>query len=91
MIRSPWNGPRSLTRTTISLPVTRLRTETYVGRGNVLWAAVILCMSYVSPLEVRRPWNFGPYQDAIPRSTKSRADGRVKYCLPLTTYDRGFP
>ena len=91
MIRSPWNGPRSLTRTTTSFPVTRFRTETYVGRGSVLWAAVILSMSQVSPLEVRRPWSFGPYHDAIPRSTKLRAGGRVKYRLPLTTYDRGFP
>ena len=32
-------------------------TRTSVPKGSVLWAAVIWCMSYTSPLEVFRPLN----------------------------------
>jgi len=41
----------------------------YDGIGRVGWAAVILYMSYSSPDEVRWPWNFLPYQLAMPRCT----------------------
>jgi hypothetical protein len=35
---------------------------------QVRCAAVSLYMSYNSPLEVRWPWNFVPYHDALPYS-----------------------
>ena len=41
MIRSPTNGPRSLTRTTMDFPFLRCVTRTLVPSGNSLCAAVI--------------------------------------------------
>ena len=78
MMRPGWNGPRSFTRTTALRPFSRWVTRTYVGSGRLRWAAVIANMSYGSRLLVRRLWNLRPYQDAIPRSTYPRLDGRVR-------------
>ena len=69
MMRPSTNGPRSFTRTTTLLPVSRSVTRTYVGSGSVLCAAVIAYMLYGSPVEVGLPWKLSPYHDAIPRST----------------------
>ncbi len=69
MMRSPWNGPRSLTRTMVERPLSRFVTRSQVGSGSVRCAAVRVCMSKRSPLEVLRPWNLRPYHDAIPRAS----------------------
>src|SRR4051794_18544400 len=68
MMRPCRNGPRSLTRTTTLLPDATFVTRAYDGSGSVGCAAVIPYMSYVSPIDVFRPWNLRPYQDATPRS-----------------------
>src|SRR3546814_3367842 len=56
MMRPSWNGPRSLTRTTTDLPLSRLVTRAKLGSGSDLCAAVNAYMSYTSRFEVRRPW-----------------------------------
>ena len=45
MMRSEWNGPRSLMRTTTDWPVFTLVTRAKLGIGSVLCAAVIANMS----------------------------------------------
>src|SRR5690349_10326148 len=52
MMRSLTKGPRSLMRTWICRPLSRLVTRTRVGIGRVLWAAVMASWSYSSPLAV---------------------------------------
>ena len=66
MIRPSTNGPLSLMRTTVVLPVSRSVTFTMVPKGRLLCAAVIRLVSKISPLEVVLPWNFPPYQEARP-------------------------
>ena len=55
IMRPLMNGPRSLMRTTTSLPVRGLCTSTRVPKGSVLCAAVSSFMSKRSPLAVSRP------------------------------------
>src|ERR1700735_4599292 len=68
---SATKGPRSLMRTCVCLPLRRFVTRTTALKGSVRCAAVNSCMSYVSPLEVRRPLNGTPYHEATPSSTYS--------------------
>src|SRR5262245_6450932 len=68
-------GPRSLTYTWMLRPFVLLVTTTQLPRGRVRWAAVKSYWSNRSPLEVRLPWNPGPYQDAIPSWTLLGATG----------------
>jgi len=70
MILPSTKGPRSLTRTTTSRPLSRLRTRTRVPNASVLCAAVISRVSKISPLAVLRPWNFPAYQEARPSSAR---------------------
>jgi hypothetical protein len=56
MMRPATNGPRSLTRTTTTIPLARFVTRTIVPNGKVRWAAVKASASNISPLAVRRPW-----------------------------------
>src|SRR5271156_3174399 len=65
------NGPRSLMRTSVCLPLFRLVTRTPKLKGRVRGAAVNCGMAYISRFEVRRPLNGTPYQDATPSSTYS--------------------
>ena len=63
----PWAyGPRSLIRTWIERPFSRLVTRTMAGIGRVLCAAVRPFSLDRSPLAVRLPWKPGPYQEATP-------------------------
>lgn len=52
MIRPRTKGPRSLTRTLIRRPFSRLITSTIEGSGKVVCAAEGLSMSKSSPSEV---------------------------------------
>ena len=70
-MRPRTKGPRSLTRTVSARPFSRLVTRTIDGMGRVRCAAETAFMSKNSPFAVRLPWNFGPYQDAIPISSYS--------------------
>lgn len=65
MIRLLTKGPRSLTRTSAVLPLSRFLTTSRVCMGKIRCAAVIWYMSYRSPLAVL-PWKVGPYQEATP-------------------------
>jgi hypothetical protein len=58
------------------------RTRTRVPMGRVRWAAVMACMSYISPLEARLPWKSGPYQEASPCWRNPFASGIGWYHLP---------
>src|SRR6266511_4533341 len=55
MHRPATNGPRSLIRTIVDLPLARLVTRTRVLNGSVLCAAVKAFGSKTSPLAVRWP------------------------------------
>jgi hypothetical protein len=70
-------GPRSLMRTTTSLPSTKDLTRTRVPKGKVLCAAVSSLVLKRSPLAVTLPWKRGPYHEAIPDSVD-----RVDDCTP---------
>ena len=74
-MRPSTKGPRSLTRTSADWLVSRLVTRTRVPKGSVLCAAVSWCMSYTSPLAVRRPWWGAPYHEAIPTSSLPATGG----------------
>lgn len=63
-------GPRSLMRTTTSLPLTCDLTRTRVPKGSVLCAAVSSLVLKRSPLAVRLPWKRGPYHEAMPDSAQ---------------------
>src|SRR5436305_10489281 len=54
--------------------------------GSVGCAAVIAYMLYGSPLAVRRPWNFLPYQEASPRSVNGRSSVKGTYSRPSASY-----
>ena len=69
MILPGMKGPRSLTRTTMERPLSRLVTRTAEGIGRVLWAAETTLGLNISPFAVGRPPNSSPYQDAIPVSS----------------------
>ncbi len=55
MIRPLTNGPRSLMRTTMLLPVRLLTTATLVPKGSPLWAADTPRGSNLSPFAVTFP------------------------------------
>ena len=74
-MRPSTNGPRSLTRTSVDWLVSRLVTSSRVPKGRVRWAAVSWFMSNTSPLAVRRPWCWAPYQEAKPTSSRPAAGG----------------
>src|SRR4030042_2046270 len=69
MIRPRTNGPLSFMRTTTDRSFSRFVTMTCVPKGSVRWAAVMSFMLKTSRLEVGRPWNSCPYQEATPTST----------------------
>ncbi len=69
MIRSPANGPRSLTRTLSARPFCRFVTSTTLGSCKVLCAALTCVRSKVSPFAVDLPLNASPYHDAVPVSS----------------------
>ena len=55
-MRPRTKGPRSLTRTTIERPLSRLVTRTLTGIGSVGCAAEMIVRSKISPFAVSRPW-----------------------------------
>ena len=59
-MRLPWNGPRSLTRTTTLRPLRTLVTRSRVPKGNRRWAAVKASGLNRAPLAVRRPRKRSP-------------------------------
>src|SRR5689334_11604123 len=86
MMRFSTNGPRSVMRTVVLFPLFTFVTRTIVSNGSVRCAAVSLYISYISPLEARRPLNGSPYHDAFPSSVyPARAGatiGRSRFGAP---------
>src|SRR5438046_7943637 len=70
-------GPRSLISTSTEPPVSILVTLALLPRGRVLWAAVNLESSKVSPFAVFFPLNPGPYQEASPICAPRSEERRV--------------
>jgi len=68
-------GPRSLTRTSVDRLLSRLITRRRVPKGSERCAAVSWFMSKSSPLAVRLPWCWVPYQEATPTSSYPSAGG----------------
>lgn len=71
--RLPMYGPLSVTTTSTFLPLCGLKIRSLVPNGSVLWAQVSLCMSYMPPEAVRRPWKLPPYQEAMPPNSLCRS------------------
>lgn len=71
IMRPPVYGPLSLILTTTERPLLWLVTRTLVPSGKVLDAAVMAYWLKVSPLAVLRPWNPGPYQEALPQDASA--------------------
>ena len=62
-------GPRSFIRTSTDFPLARLVSFTMLPHGRLRCAPVNFFWSKTSPLAVRFPWCFFPYQEARPVST----------------------
>lgn len=81
------NGPRLLILTMMDLSDFRSTTRTYVLKGIFLWAAVKSSARYRSPLAVRRPIHFPPYQEATPTSTDTGLGAKI--CISVVEFADG--